>query len=540
MSLFDGQPDAPAASKRVPLASQPLAERMRPRTLAEYSGQHHLLGPGKPLRVQIERDALDQSGVGSMILWGPPGSGKTTLAKIIAETTQANFIEFSAVMSGIKEIKQVMATAAQAAEMHSRTILFVDEIHRFNKAQQDAFLPYVERGTIRLIGATTENPSFEVISALLSRCRVYVLQPLSEDHIAHLLRRALEDPARGLGSLNLAADDEALALIANYSSGDCRAAYNTLEVAAQLAQEPNTLEVAAQLPQEPNQPIRAVGAAESNQPIRAVGAADISPALQRGESVESEELKSRRDDALKGHDFSRAESAQKDDRALAPAKTSQPHNRITKEIATEAVQQRVLIYDKNGEEHYNLISALHKSVRNSDPDAALYWLARMFAAGEDPLYLARRVVRMAVEDIGLAAPEALNLCLSAKEAIDFLGSPEGDLALAEAVVYLCLAPKSNAVYTAYAAVQSEIEHTRQEPVPLHLRNAPTRLMKELDYGRGYLYAHDEEGKVADMDCLPDSLRGRSYYKPTQEGREKLLAQRMEDIRTLRLRKHGGA
>jgi putative ATPase len=455
-------------------------------------------------------------------------------------------------MSGIKEIKQVMATAAQAAEMHSRTILFVDEIHRFNKAQQDAFLPYVERGTIRLIGATTENPSFEVISALLSRCRVYVLQPLSEDHIAHLLRRALEDPARGLGSLNLAADDEALALIANYSSGDCRAAYNTLEVAAQLAQEPNTLEVAAQLPQEPNQPIRAVGAAESNQPIRAVGAAesnqpiravgaaDISPALQRGESVESEELKSRRDDALKGHDFSRAESAQKDDRALAPAKTSQPHNRITKEIATEAVQQRVLIYDKNGEEHYNLISALHKSVRNSDPDAALYWLARMFAAGEDPLYLARRVVRMAVEDIGLAAPEALNLCLSAKEAIDFLGSPEGDLALAEAVVYLCLAPKSNAVYTAYAAVQSEIEHTRQEPVPLHLRNAPTRLMKELDYGRGYLYAHDEEGKVADMDCLPDSLRGRSYYKPTQEGREKLLAQRMEDIRTLRLRKHGGA
>ena len=565
MSLFDGQPDAPAASKRVPLASQPLAERMRPRTLAEYSGQHHLLGPGKPLRVQIERDALDQSGVGSMILWGPPGSGKTTLAKIIAETTQANFIEFSAVMSGIKEIKQVMATAAQAAEMHSRTILFVDEIHRFNKAQQDAFLPYVERGTIRLIGATTENPSFEVISALLSRCRVYVLQPLSEDHIAHLLRRALEDPARGLGSLNLAADDEALALIANYSSGDCRAAYNTLEVAAQLAQEPNTLEVAAQLAQEPNtlevaaqlpqepnqpiravgaaesnQPIRAVGAAESNQPIRAVGAADISPALQRGESVESEELKSRRDDALKGHDFSRAESAQKDDRALAPAKTSQPHNRITKEIATEAVQQRVLIYDKNGEEHYNLISALHKSVHNSDPDAALYWLARMFAAGEDPLYLARRVVRMAVEDIGLAAPEALNLCLSAKEAIDFLGSPEGDLALAEAVVYLCLAPKSNAVYTAYAAVQSEIEHTRQEPVPLHLRNAPTRLMKELDYGRGYLYAHDEEGKVADMDCLPDSLRGRSYYKPTQEGREKLLAQRMEDIRTLRLRKHGGA
>jgi putative ATPase len=485
MTLFDGQPDGPAASKGVPLASQPLAERMRPRTLAEYSGQEHLLGPGKPLRVQIERDALDSSGVGSMILWGPPGSGKTTLAKIIAETTQANFIEFSAVMSGIKEIKQVMAAAAQAAEMHSRTILFVDEIHRFNKAQQDAFLPYVERGTIRLIGATTENPSFEIISALLSRCRVYVLHPLSEEHIALLLRRALQDAERGLGSLNLTADDDALALIASYSSGDCRAAYNTLEVAAQLA-------------------------------------------LDKNRDLES------------GHDFSRADTAQDRNRALAPGASSQSRNHITKEIATEAVQQRVLMYDKNGEEHYNLISALHKSVRNSDPDAALYWLARMFAAGEDPLYLARRVVRMAVEDIGLAAPEALNLSLSAKEAIDFLGSPEGDLALAEAVVYLCLAPKSNAVYTAYGAVQAEIEHTPQEPVPLHLRNAPTRLMKNLDYGKGYLYAHDEEGKVADMDCLPDSLRGRSYYKPTQEGREKLLAQRMEEIRRTRTRKHDGA
>jgi putative ATPase len=495
MSLFDGQPDGPAASKGVPLASRPLAERMRPRTLAEYSGQQHLLGPGKPLRVQIERDALDQSGVGSMILWGPPGSGKTTLAKIIAETTQANFIEFSAVMSGIKEIKQVMAAAAQAAEMHSRTILFIDEIHRFNKAQQDAFLPYVERGTIRLIGATTENPSFEVISALLSRCRVYVLQPLSEDHIAQLLHRALADTERGLGSLNLIADDEALALIASYSSGDCRAAYNTLEVAVQLALESTA---------------RSLDSKEGN-------TSGCDPG----------------DGTVTGHDFSRANRPQFDEGDLAPAKT----NHITKEIATEAVQQRVLMYDKNGEEHYNLISALHKSVRNSDPDAALYWLARMFAAGEDPLYLARRVVRMAVEDIGLAAPEALNLCLSAKEAIDFLGSPEGDLALAEAVVYLCLAPKSNSVYTAYGAVQAEIEHTRQEPVPLHLRNAPTRLMKELDYGRGYLYAHDEEGKVADMDCLPDSLRGRSYYKPTHEGREKLLAQRLEEIRNLRLRKH---
>jgi len=442
MSLFDQQPEGPRGTLR----TAPLAERMRPRTLEEYSGQEHLLGPGKPLRIQIERDDS-----GSMILWGPPGVGKTTLAKIIAETTQASFIEFSAVMSGIKEIKQVMTAAAQASEMHSRTILFVDEIHRFNKAQQDAFLPYVERGVIRLIGATTENPSFEIISALLSRCRVYVLEPLSEDRIAVLLRKALEDRERGLGAQGLTADDDALQLIASYSSGDCRSAYNTLEVAAQLANEGT--------------------------------------------------------------------------------------KHIDRPIAVEAVQQRVLMYDKSGEEHYNLISALHKSVRNSDPDASLYWLARMFAAGEDPLYLARRVVRMAVEDIGLAAPEALNLCLSAKQAMEFLGSPEGDLALAEAVVYLALAPKSNSVYTAYGAVQAEIEHTRQEPVPLHLRNAPTRLMKELDYGKGYLYAHDEEGKVANMDCLPDSLKGRSYYQPTQEGREKLLAQRMEEIRRIRSAKH---
>jgi putative ATPase len=416
---------------------------MRPRSLDEFLGQEHLLGPGKPLRVQIERD--DAS---SMIFWGPPGVGKTTLAKIIAETTQATFIEFSAVLAGIKEIKQVMADAEKAASWGTRTILFIDEIHRFNRAQQDAFLPWVERGSIRLIGATTENPSFEINSALLSRCRVYTLQQLTDSQIVTLLQRALSDSERGLGARHLTAAEGAIELLAGYASGDARNGLNALEVAAKLA---------------------------------------------------------------------------------ASEKTSV----ITREIATEALQQRVLMYDKGGEEHYNLISALHKSVRNSDPDASLYWLGRMMKAGEDPLYIARRVVRMAVEDIGLAAPEALNLCLSARDMVDFLGSPEGDLALAEAVVYLALAPKSNAVYTAYGAVMADIENIRQEPVPLHLRNAPTKLMKELDYGKGYEYAHEVEGKVADMECLPESLRGRRYYHPTQEGREKLLAQRMEEIRRIR-------
>jgi putative ATPase len=451
MSLFENL-SGPAfeSSKRLlnAVAGAPLAERMRPRSLEELVGQEHLVGPGKPLRVQIDND--DTS---SMIFWGPPGVGKTTLAKIIAETTKANFIEFSAVTSGIKEIKQVMVDSAKAAELRSRTILFIDEIHRFNKAQQDAFLPYVERGTIRLIGATTENPSFEIISALLSRCRVYVLEPLKEEQIVGLLRRALEDRERGLGAQELKADEEALVLIASYSSGDCRSAYNTLEVAAQLA-------------------------------------------------------------------------------------TADASKSISKEIAGEAIQQRVLMYDKSGEEHYNLISALHKSVRNSDPDASLYWLGRMLAAGEDPLYVARRIVRIAVEDIGLAAPEALNLCLSAKETYEFLGSPEGELALAQAVVYLALAPRSNAVYTAYGAVRGDIEKTRQEPVPLHLCNAPTKLMEELGYAEGYRYAHDEEGKVADMDCLPDSLKGRTYYHPTHEGREKQLAQRLEEIKKIRAGKRG--
>jgi putative ATPase len=445
MSLFDALPGDPAFVKEPPsdLRQRPLAERMRPRTLDEFVGQEHLLGPGKALRLQLETDDTT-----SMILWGPPGVGKTTLAKIIAHTTKATFIEFSAVVSGIKEIKQVMAEADQAASAGMRTILFIDEIHRFNRSQQDAFLPYVERGAIRLIGATTENPSFELNAALLSRCRVYVLEALSDEQIVALLHRALTDKERGLGGFGITSPEDALQVIAGYSNGDVRRAYNVLEAAVRLA--------------------------------------------------------------------------------ASVGQTS-----LDGQLIADAVQQKTLLYDKSGEEHYNLISALHKSIRNSDPDGALYWLARMLRSGEDPMYLARRLVRMASEDIGLAAPEALNLTLSARDSMDFLGSPEGDLALAQAAVYLALAPKSNALYTAYGAVTRDVEQTRAEPVPLHLRNAPTRLMESLDYGKGYRYAHDEEGAVSDMDCLPPGLIGRKYYQPTDRGREKMLQQRMEEIEQLR-------
>jgi putative ATPase len=429
-------------------AGQPLAERMRPRTLDEFTGQEALLGPGKPLRIQIEHDDI-----GSMILWGPPGCGKTTLARLIARMSHSEFAAFSAVLTGIKEIKDVMAAAEHARRSGRRTIVFIDEVHRFNKAQQDAFLPHVEAGNIILIGATTENPSFEVIAPLLSRTRVYVLQALTTEQIESLLRRALADPVRGLGKEKIKISAEAIQHIAVLSSGDARAAYNTLE-------------------------------------------AGVRAAPPDGWGTRT----------------------------------------ITKELLSELLQRKFLLYDKSGEEHYNLISALHKSVRNSDPDASLYWLVRMLESGEDPLYIARRLVRMASEDIGLADPGALAVTIAAMQAADFVGPPEGNLALAQAAVYLSLAPKSNALYTGYGTVTRDLENTRTEPVPLHLRNAPTGLMKNIGYGKGYQYAHDLEERVADMECLPESLAGKTYYRPTDQGFEARLRRRMEEIRQIKVKR----
>jgi putative ATPase len=434
MSLFESTPlEEPIDKKR------PLADRMRPRALEEYVGQEHILGSGKPLRVQIERDQLS-----SLILWGPPGVGKTTLARLIAGRTRGQFMPFSAVLSGIKEVKAVMADAEKARKLGMRTVLFIDEIHRFNKAQQDAFLPYVEHGDVILIGATTENPSFEVISALLSRAKVYMLRALTVPEVVTLLKRALEDHDRGLGDLQIQADDALLEQIAIFANGDARAAYALLELAATAS-----------------------------------------------------------------------------DRTLS------------QQAIEDAMQRKTMLYDKAGEEHFNLISALHKSVRSSDPDAALYWLARMLEGGEDRLYIARRLVRMAIEDIGLADPRALEQAIAAQQAVHFLGIPEGDQALAQVAIYLAVTPKSDTAYQALNGAMAEVRGGVNEPVPMHLRNAPTKAMKEWGYSHGYQHAHQFEGAITGMECLPPSLAGRRFYEPTDRGSEKRIAERLAEIRKLR-------
>jgi putative ATPase len=440
-SLFDdGNPPVTAP------ATAPLAERMRPRTFEEFVGQEALLAPGRPLREAIERDLLQ-----SIILWGPPGTGKTTLARIIADRTQARFVSFSAVLAGIKEIREVMNEAERLRRTTGRrTIVFIDEIHRFNKAQQDAFLPRVEAGDIVLIGATTENPSFEVNAALLSRSKVFVLRGLTTEEVEAILRRALADGARGLGGQRAGVDDDALRAIAMYANGDARSALNLLELSVSSA-----------------------------------------PAAEDGA------------------------------------------RRVALAHVEQSIQRRALLYDKSGEEHYNLISALHKSMRNSDPDAAVYWLARMVEAGEDPLYIARRLVRFASEDVGNADPQALGIAVAAKEAVHFIGMPEGNTALAQAAIYLATAPKSNAIYTAYLEAADAAHKDVAEPVPLHLRNAPTGLMKDLDYGKGYRYAHEERTGVAPMDCLPPALRGRRFYHPTERGFEKEIKRRLDGWEALK-------
>ncbi|MBN1289093.1 MAG: replication-associated recombination protein A [Actinobacteria bacterium] len=435
MDLFDQKPDEPGEGT-------PLAESMRPQSLEEFEGQENLIGPGKPLHMAIMDDNIT-----SMVFWGPPGSGKTTLARIIARSTKSDFVNFSAVTSGVPELRKIIGAAKDRRKFNKvRTLLFVDEIHRFNKAQQDAFLPFVEDGTVTLIGATTENPSFEIISPLLSRVRVYTLSRLEPEQLKRIVKRALADGQRGLGSLDLNVDDDAVELVASLADGDARSALNMLELSTLIAEEKN-------------------------------GKKEITP-----------------------------------------------------EVVQRAVQEKSLLYDKSGEEHYNLISALHKSLRDSDPDGGLYWLGRMLESGEDPLYIVRRLIRFASEDVGNADPHALVLCVSAMQACHFIGMPECELSLAQAVTYLASAPKSNALYAGYGEVKSDVRAYGSLPVPLHIRNAPTRLMKELGYGNGYKYAHNFPGHLVDQDHLPGQLKGKTYYNPTEQGYEKTIKQRLASLR----------
>ncbi len=446
MDLFDYH------SQKDSYGQRPLAERMRPRRLAEFIGQPQVVGEGSLVRLAAEQDR-----VFSMILWGPPGCGKTTLARIIAADTRSHFVHFSAVLSGVKEIRAVIEAAREQQRLHRRrTVLFVDEIHRFNKAHQDAFLHHVESGLITLIGATTENPSFEVIAPLLSRCRVITLNRLTDEDLAAIVTQAVNDVERGLGRMRLILEDEALAAIARLADGDARSALNSLEAAASLA----------------------------------------------GDGTDAA-------------------------------------GRITLAHVQQAVQKKALLYDKAGESHYNLISALHKSLRGSDPDGALYWLARMLSAGEDPFYIARRMVRFASEDIGNADPQALGVAMDAMEAYRFLGAPEGELALAQAAVYLATAPKSNSIYRAYGDVQAAVASAGSLPVPLHIRNAPTALMKDLGYGRGYQYAHDFKEAFVPQDYLPEELKGRVFYRPSERGYEKTVRERLDRWRQLRRKASDG-
>jgi len=459
---------SPTASQNATATGEPLAARMRPRTVAEIVGQEHLLAPGRLLRRNIESDHIT-----SMILWGPPGSGKTTLAEVIARQTNARFVTLSAVSAGVADLRRVMDEAQKLRQFSKqRTIMFIDEIHRFNKAQQDAVLPHVERGVVTLIGATTENPSFEVNAALLSRSRVFTLKGLTEEQIVLILRRALSDTERGLGLANILVDEDALQQIAIFANGDARTALNVLEMATQGSE------------------IR----------VGSIGS---------GESGEEP--------------------------------TGNPANHITLSLIEEVMQHRALLYDKGGDQHYDTISALHKALRGSDPDASLYWLGRMIEAGEDPLYIVRRLIRFASEDVGMADPQALLVCVAAQQAVHFVGLPEAGLALAQAVVHLATAPKSNALTEAYGRVQADVQQTRNDPVPLQIRNAPTQLMKDLDYGKDYKYAHDyyKEMQIDDperppavqlQEYLPEGLRGRRYYEPGQQGKEAGIKQWLEKRR----------